>query len=519
MKNLKKITTGILLSTLIASKAIGASLWINDAKTLFLSNDAIAYSVNLRTFNAFDKNKNGIIEEELGEKRGTFLNAIERLDELRKYGVNTIMLMPITPVGKVKALGTAGSLYAISEFDMLNPQLKDKNSKLSLEEQAQKFIDECHKRKIRVIVDLPCCGAYDLYIKRPNLFKRDNQNHSITPADWTDVRILKTGTNANINQDVFNLYDDFIKMAVGLDIDGVRVTVPGLKPANFWKKLIKKTAKRNPEFVFIAETTRERQENSPLNGLELTSYDKLLDAGFDVYHGNYSDLKDWKTAKDLEKEVKFNLKLSEQRALKGQNVKTLGTFTTHDELSPILQKGPEFSTMIAWLNATLPLNAYYIDGFQTGDTYMYPLANKKAKKSFTDDEYYFTHRGKMDIFNFAKRPQGQYNNILKEFVMANRFKIMASKIVTEGNFKMLKTSSKTAFAYSRNLGETTVIVMGNLDFKEPQDIKVSVPKLTNELISIPIKISTAPLILKNKIKTTLAPGEVQVLLFEGLQLK
>ena len=43
--------------------------------------------------------------------------------------------------------------------------------------------------------------------------------------------------------------------------------------------------------------------------------------------------------------------------------------------------------MVLWLNTTLPLNAYYVDGFATGDTYNYQWANKLATKSETDDEY------------------------------------------------------------------------------------------------------------------------------------
>ena len=66
------------------------------------------------SFNANDTNKNGIIDND--EKSGNFINAIERLDEIKESGINTLHLLPITPVGKLKALGTAGSLYAIDNF-------------------------------------------------------------------------------------------------------------------------------------------------------------------------------------------------------------------------------------------------------------------------------------------------------------------------------------------------------------------------------------------------------------------
>ena len=73
-------------------------------------------------------------------------------------------------------------------------------------------------------------------------------------------------------------------------------------------------------------------------------------------------------------------------------------------MSPILVNGEKFSEMIIWLNATLPVNSYFVDGFDTGDNYIYMWANKEAFKTYTDDDYYFVHRGKIDIFNFSRQP-------------------------------------------------------------------------------------------------------------------
>ena len=180
-----KISLIILVSLLLGCPKTFAvqQVWVNDLRKLFLSNGAIIYELNLRTFNAKDTNNNGIIEFDLGEESGTFLNAIDRLDELKEAGINTLHIMPITPTGKTKALGTAGSVYAASSFNTLNPQLKDKNSTLSLENQARKFFNEAHKRQIRVIVDLPACGAYDLYLQHPKFFVKDSSNQPVVPAD------------------------------------------------------------------------------------------------------------------------------------------------------------------------------------------------------------------------------------------------------------------------------------------------------------------------------------------------
>ena len=78
--------------------------------------------------------------------------------------------------------------------------------------------------------------------------------------------------------------------------------------------------------------------------------------------------------------------------------------------------------MIAWLEATLPFNPYFIDGFQSGDDYLYPWANTKAKSTETDDDYYFVHRGKLDIFNFSRKPEGKNEFVKANFKEAFRFR-------------------------------------------------------------------------------------------------
>ena len=50
-------------------------------KINFLQNKSIIYAINIRTFNAKDTNRNELIDPD--EESGNFLNAIERLDEVK----------------------------------------------------------------------------------------------------------------------------------------------------------------------------------------------------------------------------------------------------------------------------------------------------------------------------------------------------------------------------------------------------------------------------------------------------
>lgn len=510
-----KIFTALILTAMSAQCAFSADVWVNDLRRMFLNNSAVIYEINLRTFGAQDTNKNGIIDFDDGEESGTFLNAIPKLDELRQKGINTIHVLPITPVGKTKALGTAGSLYAALSFNSLNPQLGSKDTALSLKSQAIKFIDEAHKRNLRVIIDLPSCGSYDLYMQRPELFLKDKTGQSVVPADWTDVRLFDAGSETAVNSDVYTLYKEFVDMVVNIGADGIRADVATNKPAKFWKDLIDYSRMKDPQFLWLAEASESWTEPVNANAV-FTPYNKLLEAGFDGYYGSYFNLKDFKTGKEL-----TNLIQTTRANLTGYSSPkaVIGSFTTHDEMSPVLLNGTKFSEMIIWLNATLPVNSYFVDGFDTGDNYIYLWANKEAFRTFTDDDYYFVHRGKIDIFNFSRAPGAKNDELLKTFIVANRMKRGFVTMINNGKFVPLKSSNPAVFAYAISYNGKSIIVMGNLNFRQNSDTIVSVPKLTADNMVLPIKIDSVPVTQRGGFKVLLKPGETIVLALDDLEVK
>lgn len=483
----------------------------NDLRTLFLNNQANIMGINIRTFNAKDLNGNEIIDE--NEESGNFINAIGRLDEIKSLGINTVHLLPITPVGKLKALGTAGSLYAISDFTEINEQLVDKSSNLTPKEQAKLFIHECHKRGIRVIVDLPSCGSYDLFLKRPELFIKDDKNISIVPTDWTDVRLINAGNNDKLNEDVLTEHIKFIDMLFELGADGVRADVATIKPSKFWEEIIKYARDKDNNFMFLAEASDSWRE-PPSEYAEFTPYDELLKSGFDGYYGSFFNLKDW-TATEFIEHIKFNNRLFKSYS---EPKSVIMSFTTHDEVSPVIIHGQEFSIMIAWLSAVLPYNPYAIDGFAYGDKYIYPWANKKAERTETDDDTYFVHRGKLDIFNFSRSPKGGKNGINKEILEnvkdANKFRLKNIELITNGELTQLKTNDDRIFAFmisQKSKNSERIIVLGNLDFKNgKENIKIKIPRLNKKAYIDFIHGDGSLKIHRNKLYTSLTQGEIEV---------
>lgn len=494
----------IILALALLSSSICFAREGNDLRTLFLNNQAKIYGINIRNFNSKDTNGNEIIDQ--NEESGNFINAIERLDELKALGINTLHVLPFTPAGKLKALGTAGSVYAIADFNSINEQMIDRSSDLNPKAQAKKFIEECHKRNIRVIVDLPSCGSYDLFLKRPELFIKDDKQMSIVPSDWTDVRLLNAGNNDKLNEDVMNEHKKFVDLMTELGADGIRADVATIKPSDFWVELIKYARAKDKELLFLAEASDSWRE-PPSKYAEFTPYDELLKSGFDGYYGSFFNLKEWK-AQDLYEHIKFNNKLLNSY---DEPKSVIMSFTTHDEVSPVILHGENFSIMIAWLEAVLPYNPYSIDGFPQGDDYIYPWANKEAPYTDTDDDTYFVHRGKLDIFNFSRKPKVKSENILKNFKQAYKFRTENEELVTKGEFVPLKTNDEKVFAFCIDGGGEKIFAVGNLDFtkdKKQFSIKIKTDKKSKfEIIHGDDKIK----ISRKKLSTSLKAGEIKVI--------
>jgi len=96
----------------------------------FWYKDAIIYELHVKAF--FDKNNDGI---------GDFQGLIEKLDYLQNLGINTIWLLPFF------ASPQKDDGYDISDYYSINPDYGTLND-------FKKFIKECKKRNLRIIIEL-----------------------------------------------------------------------------------------------------------------------------------------------------------------------------------------------------------------------------------------------------------------------------------------------------------------------------------------------------------------------------
>src|ERR687889_2256201 len=106
-------------STKAASSLLGDDpLWYKDA---------IIYQLHVKSF--FDANNDGV---------GDFAGLMAKLDYIAELGVNTIWLLPFYPSPRLD------DGYDISEYRAVHPEYGTLDD-------AKQFIDEAHRRGIRVI--------------------------------------------------------------------------------------------------------------------------------------------------------------------------------------------------------------------------------------------------------------------------------------------------------------------------------------------------------------------------------
>ena len=452
----------------------------NNLRSKFKNNDATIMGIIIRNFGAEDKTGNQLLRK--GDIRGNFNNAVNRLDELKNLGINTLHVLPVNPPGKQNAFGTAGSLYAPADFLKIDPALDDPNDSKDVKEEFRHFIDECHKRGISVMLDLPSCASFDLYNERPELMAHEKDGTPKTPGGWNDIRMFnpwKDETKRELNQDLLKMHYDFVDMCIDLGVDGIRSDVARTNPTEFWDNIITYSRKRDPEFAWLAESYTYEDASSQPN----MNYDRpqdSLNAGFDSYYGQYHIFHEWLKAKDLTDYVRENIDMS-QELEPGKSL--IGSFGTHDDVSIMNHGGVTYTNLVSGLQATLPmLNPYYFDGYQTGDYYEYDFKNQIDKETDTDSEECTVHHGKPDIFNFSRPLKGDHPEIgdFMKNTLSVRNNPKYHDILTKGSFIPLKVDNNKndqIIAFARHLNGKTLVVIANRDVNSRQEGTIQIPGL------------------------------------------
>lgn len=460
-----------------APQSAAQGVYKNNLRSMLVNNEATIMAVNLRAMNPKDADSNGIIQG--GEEVGTFMNAIERLDEMKALGINTLHILPFHPPGKSEAMGTAGSLYAPGDLLAIDPVLRDEKDPRSVDEQCKHFVNECHKRGIKVMLDLPSCVSVDFAKAHPELMAKEKNGHDKTPQGWQDIRMFRTWDdekNKKLNPHLLELHKQYVDKAVELGMDGIRADVARAKPLEFWNVIIPYSHTKDPEFGWLAETYTYEDASPQLNMPHDRPYDQLK-AGFDTYYGQYHIYNQWTKANDLYKYVTDNIEMSNNSKEGPKSL--IGSFATHDDQSPMFYGGAPWVMLTTGLQATLPqINPYFVDGIQSGDYYLYPYDHATVSNSMTDSSTATVHKGRLDIFNLSRKPGGNAPEIGDFMKQAMSLKTGQFKeVINKGSFIPLKTNNDEIVAYARHLNGKTLLVVANRNVNKKSNGEIQIPGL------------------------------------------
>ena len=475
----------------VETKPTEVSPYKNNLRSMIRNNESVMLAIVPRIFNAKDLNGDDRISVKSGEQVGTFLNAIERLDEVKADGFNTIHILPIHPTGKKNAMGTAGSLYSPLKFiedngDLaIDPTLIDKNDPRTPNEQFKAFIDECHKRNIKVMLDLPSCASVELFENEPELMAFGRNGEDKTPQGWEDIRMFEPWadiTKRTLNPALYEMHRQYVDACIDLGIDGIRADVARAKPTEFWDKLITYSHTKDPEFGWLAESYTYECA-SPMINMPFDRPEDLLRAGFDEYYGQYHIFHDWRSASEFNDYVKFNLDMS-HRLPAGKSV--IGSFLTHDDVSSMLHGGENFCKLTTVLQSTIPMcNPYYVDGFQTGDYYDYKYRNTEDPETSTDRKESNEHRFHLAIFNLARKPGGESPDIERVIqgcakMRAENLDVLADRHSSFIELDKREDKNDQIITFARHNNGRTILVVANKNPNRNVTGIIEIPGLKKE---------------------------------------
>jgi len=194
------------------------------------SRDITMYQVNMRSFS----------------KGGDFKGVTARLDSIKALGINMIYIMPIYPVGILKA---KNSPYATKDYNAVG-------SEFGTLDDLRALIDGAHKRKIAVMLDIVANHTSwdNPWIVNKSWYVTDTAGNIKYPRDWEDVAQL----NFKNNDMRLALIKSMKLWVLKANIDGFRCDFADGPPADFWKQAIDTLRNmKSHRLLFLAEGSRD----------------------------------------------------------------------------------------------------------------------------------------------------------------------------------------------------------------------------------------------------------------------
>ncbi|MEP6713685.1 MAG: alpha-amylase family glycosyl hydrolase [Ferruginibacter sp.] len=199
------------------------------------SRDAAIYQVNMRVFSA----------------AGNLKGVTARLDSIKNLGVNVVYLMPVFPVGILRAIN---SPYAVKDY-------KAVGSEFGTLDDLRALVDGAHSRNMAVILDwVANHTSWDnTWINNKSWYQQDTSHNIINPPGYYDVAQL------NFNNDTMRtaMIDALRYWVFTANIDGYRFDFADNDPFDFWKQALTSLKSiSSHKLLLLAEGTRNDHFNA-----------------------------------------------------------------------------------------------------------------------------------------------------------------------------------------------------------------------------------------------------------------
>jgi len=192
--------------------------------------DVTMYQVNTRVFSA----------------AGNFKGVTARLDSIKALGINVIYLMPIYPVGILKA---SDSPYATKDYNAVG-------SEFGTLDDLRTLVDGAHKRKMALILDFVANHtSWDnpWLTQHPDWYLRDSTGKVVITHGWRDVGQLDF-KSSGLRLALIKAMKGWVLKA---NVDGFRCDYADGPPADFWAQAFDTLRNiHTHKLLFMAEGSR-----------------------------------------------------------------------------------------------------------------------------------------------------------------------------------------------------------------------------------------------------------------------
>jgi cyclomaltodextrinase len=276
---------------------------------------------------------------------GDFNGIIPQLDRLKSLGVNVVWLMPIHPLGKLKAKGSLGSPYAVRDFDSINADYGSG-------EDLKQLVAAAHKRDMKVFIDLVANHtAWDnvLISKHADWYTHDASGRIVPPnPDWVDVADLDYSKQGLRDY----MKDMMVRWLRDYQIDGFRCDYAAGVPADFWESVRPEIDKARPGVVMLAEADEPAFLRKAFE----------IDYAWDFYHA----LNDALGGRAPASSVRETWERAEAKYPRG--ALRLRFSDNHDQLRATAQNGLPAALLASAIIYTLDGVPLLYNGMEIGDT-------------------------------------------------------------------------------------------------------------------------------------------------------